>query len=427
MSSEEFKLGYKRTDVGLIPADWAVKRLGELFEVTSSKRVFQSEWKSIGIPFYRARELATLGEAGSVDNELFITREMYEAFKQQHGIPKIGDMLVTGVGTLGKTYVVNDEREFYFKDGNIIWFKVNDSVSSRFLQQLYLTPIVVKQITDGSAGTTVGTYTISGAKKTIIPFPPRSEQDSIADALSAAESLLNKLDRLIEKKRDIKKASMQQLLTGQMRLPGFSGKWETKTIFDLAKRDKDLFDDGDWIESEHITNDGIRLIQTGNIGVGFFTEKETKKYINEKSFATLKCKQLQKGDLLICRLADPAGRACVLPDIGEEKIVTSVDVTIFRPPLTMANRTYLANLFSTPGWLKAVSDRSGGTTHKRISRGSLGRMSIALPPPDEQAAIANILSDMDKEIFDLENRRDKIASLKQGMMQELLTGRIRLI
>ena len=152
--------GYKQTEVGVIPEDWNATRLGDLFEVTSSKRVFQSEWKTYGVPFYRARELAVLGETGKVDNELFITREMYEAFKRSYGVPEVGDMLVTGVGTLGKVYVVAPNHEFYFKDGNIIWFKTAGSVCSDFLRQLYLTPVVKKQIGDGSAGTTVGTYTV---------------------------------------------------------------------------------------------------------------------------------------------------------------------------------------------------------------------------------------------------------------------------
>jgi type I restriction enzyme S subunit len=164
--------------------EWKIKRLGDLFEITSSKRVFQSEWKSGGIPFYRARELAVLGEAGRVQNELFITRELYKKHRRAYGVPSIGDMLVTGVGTLGKVYVVSDDREFYFKDGNIIWFKIEEKMSAAFLRQLYLTEAVQMQVAEGGAGTTVGTYTISAAKKTTIPFPTLAEQTAIAEVLT---------------------------------------------------------------------------------------------------------------------------------------------------------------------------------------------------------------------------------------------------
>ena len=260
-----------------------------------------------------------------------------------------------------------------------------------------------------------------------VACPPLAEQRAIAEVLSDVDALLAGLERLIAKKRNLKQAAMQQLLTGQTRLPGFQGEWEATTLFDVAERKKELFDDGDWIESAHITADGIRLIQTGNIGIGRFVEKDAKKFIHEESFRSLRCKQLNIGDLLICRLADPAGRACVLPDIGEARVVTSVDVTIFRPSLEQVDRVFLANVFSTPEWFRAVSDRSGGTTHKRISRGALGRMPLRLPPRPEQTAIAAVLSDMDAELTALDARREKTRALKQGMMQELLTGRTRLV
>ena len=198
--------------------EWEVKRLRDLFEITSSKRVFQSEWKSEGIPFYRARELAVLGETGQVDNELFITKSLYDSFRTAYGVPEVGDMLVTGVGTLGKVYVVRDEEEFYFKDGNIIWFKIRGAVSAEFLRQLYLTKVVMKQIIDGSAGTTVGTYTISGAKKTEIPFPPLPEQTAIAAVLTEMDGELARLEQRREKTRALKQAMMQELLTGRTRL-----------------------------------------------------------------------------------------------------------------------------------------------------------------------------------------------------------------
>jgi type I restriction enzyme S subunit len=103
-----------------------------------------------------------------------------------------------------------------------------------------------------------------------------------------------------------------------------------------------------------------------------------------------------------------------------------VDVTIFRPPASVADRVFLANFFSMGQWFRAVSDRSGGTTHKRISRGALGRINIVVPSVEEQTAIAAILSDMDAEIAALEAKLAKARRLKQGMMQELLTGGIRL-
>lgn len=202
--------------------------------------------------------------------------------------------------------------------------------------------------------------------------------------------------------------------------------WKIKTLFDLAERKKELFDDGDWIEAAHITTQGIRLIQTGNIGIGKFIEKDDKKYIYESSCISLRCKELKQGDLLICRLAEPAGRSCVLGDISEARVVTSVDVTIFRPSSMLADRYFLSQVFSTSEWFKAVSDLCGGTTHKRISRGALGRLKIKIPPLTEQHAISTILNDVDLLLSTLDKIITKKRDIKQAAMQQLLTGKIRL-
>jgi type I restriction enzyme S subunit len=207
-----------RTRLPGFQGEWEVRRLGDLFEITSSRRVFQREWKSRGVPFYRARELAVLGETGRVDNDLFISESHYKYLRSSSGVPEIGDMLVTGVGTLGKTYVVTDEREFYFKDGNIIWFKIRGRLWPEFLRQLFLTERAMRQIADAAAGTTVGTYTIAAAKRTQIPFPGLPEQAAIAEVLSDMDAELGALEARREKTRALKQAMMQELLTGRTRL-----------------------------------------------------------------------------------------------------------------------------------------------------------------------------------------------------------------
>jgi type I restriction enzyme, S subunit len=196
--------------------------------------------------------------------------------------------------------------------------------------------------------------------------------------------------------------------------------WDVVDLFELAGRKKALFDDGDWIESEHITDEGIRLIQTGNIGIGSYVEKNLKKYIYSSSFEILKCKELQIGDLLICRLAEPAGRSCILPKLEDTRIVTSVDVTIFRPLSNKANRRFLNQIFATRRWLENVSENSGGTTHKRISRGRLAKLVIPLPSLIEQDKIASALCDADELSKSLEKIIEKKRNIKHGAMQKLL-------
>lgn len=254
-----------------------------------------------------------------------------------------------------------------------------------------------------------------------IPLPPTlTEQKAIATALSDVDALISSLEQGITKKKAIKQGAMQELLTP-------NENWKKTCLVELADNRKSQFDDGDWVESEYIIAQGVRLIQTGNIGIGQFKDKGNKKYISEDSFIKLNCKEVLEGDLLICRLAEPAGRACIMPDIGEYKVITSVDVSIFRGNPEAVNRQFLSQLFTTNNWFQKVIEKVGGTTHKRISRGALGKIEIEIPSFIEQKAIAQILNDMDAEITQLESKKAKYQAIKQGMMQELLTGKTRLV
>ncbi len=199
--------------------EWQTVKLGELYEITSSKRVFQSDWKSEGIPFYRAREIVKLSDHGVVDNDLFISREMFKTFQAKYGVPKINDLLVTGVGTIGILYRVKDEKEFYFKDGNIIWFKDKGLVSSNYIEQLFKTAYIKKQILGSSPITTVATYTIDSAKKTNVLLPSRLEQAAISDILTPADTEITILEKKFELLKYQKKYLLNNLITGAIRTP----------------------------------------------------------------------------------------------------------------------------------------------------------------------------------------------------------------
>ncbi len=400
--------GYKHTELGIIPKDWEVKTIGDIGEVKMCKRIFNFQTKSDGpIPFFK---IGTFGKVA----DAYISLELYNNYRQRFSFPNKGDILISAAGTIGRT-IVYDGKPAYFQDSNIVWIDNNEKVIyNKFLYYIFR---VIKYNTEG--GTIQRLYN-SILKNAKFILPSKTEQNNIVTVLTDIDDLIRNVEKLIDKKRAIKQGAMQELLKPKK-------GWKEETVFELAENKKELFDDGDWIEAEFITDRGVRLIQTGNIGIGYYIEKENKKYISKKSFHQLNCKQLYEGDLLVCRLAEPAGRACVLPNISESQIITSVDVTIFRPKKEIANRIFLANLFSTSSWFSKVIEKVGGTTHKRISRSSLGKIPVFLPAIEEQNRIAQMLSDMDEEIQELEKKLAKYKMLKQGMMQNLLTGKIRLV
>ena len=168
-------------DPRINPKGYDIVSISSLFDVGSSKRVFESEWRESGVPFYRAREIVKLSKDGYVDNELFIEEEMYEAYKAKYGVPKAGDLMVTGVGTLGVCYIVKETDRFYFKDGNTLWFKNKGLCDVRFIKDQYDTDFVKEQITANANVSTVGTYTITNANNTLVLLPSLAEQEQYVE------------------------------------------------------------------------------------------------------------------------------------------------------------------------------------------------------------------------------------------------------
>ena len=191
------------------PRNLPVVNIEDLFEVGSSKRVMQKDWKTEGVPFYRAREIVKLSEDGFVDNELFITEEMYKEYSSKYGTPVAGDIMVTGVGTLGVCYLVKESDRFYYKDGNTLCFHNKGSVDSRFILECYKMPFIKEQIDANAGGTTVGTYTIVNAKKTKVFYPPMDEQKKFVELVEQSDKSKFELTQAITRIDDMIKALMQ--------------------------------------------------------------------------------------------------------------------------------------------------------------------------------------------------------------------------
>ena len=197
-------------DPRINPKGYKILPISALFDVGSSKRVFESEWRESGVPFYRAREIVKLSRDGFVDNELFIEEEMYESYKKKYGVPRAGDMMVTGVGTLGVCYIVKETDRFYFKDGNTLWFKNKGLCDVRFIKDQYETDFVRDQIVANANISTVGTYTITNANNTMVLVPPVNEQLKYVEFCRQVDKSKLAIQKSLEKLEILKKSLMQQ-------------------------------------------------------------------------------------------------------------------------------------------------------------------------------------------------------------------------
>ena len=199
--------------------EWHEKTVNDFFVVGSSKRVLQEKWVNTGVPFYRTRELVSLSKNEPFGSEIYISDELFSEIVSKYGKPTEGDFLVSGVGTLGICYQVKENDRFYFKDGNVLWFKKKSGIDSDFFKYCFQSEHMQNQITGQASITTVGTYTIQNAKKTNFNCPPTiDEQRKIASVLLASDTEIATIQNQLDNLKQQKKALMQQLLTGKRRV-----------------------------------------------------------------------------------------------------------------------------------------------------------------------------------------------------------------
>ena len=175
-----------------IPETWKWVKCGDILNIVSAKRVHQSDWQNKGIPFYRAREISKLSKFGTVDNVLFISEELFNSLSV-YGLPEKNDLMVSAVGTLGKTYIVKENDRFYYKDASVLCFKNYAQINAMFLKYAMDSSLMKNQIEANSRGTTVGTLTIVRTSNYIIPLPPLDEQKRIVEKIEELLPLVEKL------------------------------------------------------------------------------------------------------------------------------------------------------------------------------------------------------------------------------------------
>ncbi len=249
--------------------------------------------------------------------------------------------------------------------------------------------------------------------------PSIEEQKRIAAVLLEIDAMISACQDEVENLEQQKKAVMQKLFSQETRFKREDEtdfpQWKKQPILSLCTR----FIDGDWIESKDQSNHGIRLIQTGNIGNGYFNPKEDKKrFISVDTFSNLRCKEVLPGVILISRLPDPAGRACIIPKT-DERMITAVDCTIVRTNSCLLLSTYLVQFYQSVQHFSYVNSMLAGGTRQRITRKLLEDECILLPSIEEQQKIAIFLSEYDTAIQAAEDELSKWQELKKGLLQQM--------
>lgn len=402
---------FKPSEVGPIPEEWEVKALGEVGVFSKGLGVSRSESNSGALPCVRYGEIYTDYNDYIKEFRSFISEKVAAGAK----LMSPGDILFAGSGEtkeeIGKTVAFLGGVDRAYCGGDILILSPSRGYDSKFLGYVCNSQPIVAQKASRGQGDAVVHIRSGSLAEVVIPVPPRPEQEKIAEALSDVDALLAAMTKLIEKKRAIKQGAMQQLLTGKKRLAGFTGKWVEKRLGDVA----------DFMTA---------TTPTASIDLRWYIGTENMladKAGVTQNFASVPYKVVReyiKGDVLTSNIRPYLKKIWLADRNGG----CSTDVLVLRThDRAVCIPEFLVMLVSDDAFFDFAMANAVGTKMPRGDKKVLVNFEVRLPSVPEQQAIASVLSDMDAEIAALEAKRAKYESIKQGMMQELLTGKTRLV
>ncbi|MBC6452716.1 MAG: restriction endonuclease subunit S [Hormoscilla sp. SP5CHS1] len=414
--------GYQKTEVGVIPEDWDVQALSEMCVKIQDGTHFSP---SLGGNDYLYITSKNLGrEALKISNAERIDAIQHRAIYSRCDVRK-GDLLLTKDGVNTGNAALNHLNEEFSLLSSVAFLRFNTKKydPSYFLQQI-LSSDGQNRIKELMSGNAITRLTLEKIRRIQFSVPPLKEQRAIAQTLSDVDGLIAALDKLIAKKRNIKTATMQELLIGKKRLPGFHGEWEMKLLGEMG-----------------VTYGGLNGKTKADFGTGSsqyipFLNIINNVVVDPDDIKTVKVSisenqnQVKMGDLFFngsSETPEKVGMCAVLLTTINHVYLNSFCFGFRLHDDLEADGLFLAYFFRSNEGRKLLYTLAQGTTRYNLSKTNFMKLKLKIPTPQEQRAIATILSDMDAEIAALEKRRAKTKAMKQGMMQELLTGKTRLI
>jgi type I restriction enzyme S subunit len=409
-----------------LPEAWSLVQLGTLGTFLKGSGIRKDEAQSGEIPAVRYGELYTDHQEILRAHRSFISEDVSKTARPiRHG-----DILFAGSGEtkeeIGKcTGFLGDYEAF--AGGDIIIFRPSGA-DPRFLAYLLNSRPLAQQKAQRAQGDAVVHIYPDALSALRLPLPPLHEQQAIAAALSDADGVVAGLERVIAKKRLIKQGAMQDLLTARRRLPGFSGEWEVKMLGNHVR----FLKNGTHSRAQLSDNGPVKNLHYGDIhGASSVTlSPATTPMPTLDQVAAGRLDRLTSGDLVFVDASEDlagVGTSVEILNMGEVEVVSGLHTIAARFDKSVLVDGFKALLQFIPEFRSHLCQLAAGTKVLATNRRHIATAEIALPPPAEQQAIAAVLADMGAEIQTLESRLAKARAVKEGMMQNLLTGRVRLV
>lgn len=415
------KPGYKLTEVGMLPVEWDVTTVGEEFSVQLGKMLDAARNVGVRKPYLGNKAV----QWDRIDSTNLPTVPMSRADIDKYRL-RDGDLLVCEGGEVGRAAIWNGPlEECYFQKA------LHRLRPLRGFEARLLVAILHRWSDRGILANFVTQTSIAHLPRerfmlVPIPRPPQCEQRAITAALSDVDALLGGLDRLIAKKRDLRQAAMQQLLTGRTRLPGFHANWEVKRLGDHVT----FLRHGVNSRAELTVDDPVRYVHYGDIHACRTGMLDPSNLPRLPAANAKALDRLRDGDLILADASEDlagVGKSVEICGVGDTELVSGLHTIAARFDKTVLADGFKAYLQFCPGFSGHLRRLAAGTKVYATNKANVANIEMPLPDIDEQTAIASVLGDMEAELSALEMRRDKTQALKQAMTQELLTGRTRLV
>jgi len=427
MKTQETK--FKQTEIGNIPEDWEVIELKNLCEITSSKRIFRADYVDEGIPFYRSKEIIEKSQGKKISTEFFITEERFNKIKEKYGAPQKMDILISAVGARsGIPYYVNDEEEFYFKDGNLIWFKkFKDKICSKYLFYFLKSDLGQGRLKISMIGSAQEALTIEGVKKIKISLPPLPEQKAIAKILSSLDDKIFLNQRMNETLEAIAQAIFKHWFV-DFEFPNEEGKpykssggemvyneelgkeipkgWRVGRLEEIANLTMGLSPKG---ESYNEKGEGLPLLN----GAADFSEGG----LSPKKFTTQPVRVCKREDIVFCiratigNITFSDGIYC----LGRSVAALSSKEDVYKEFI----------YFILNHHLQRMSSQASGTVIVGLKKNDINNLTFIMPPKKFIEKFHGCISHLFNRIKLNFEEIDSLTKIRDALLPKLMSGEIR--
>lgn len=391
--------------------------LGDLFQVGSSKRVLKSQWRPEGVPFYRGREITSLAKNGFVDNQLYIAPSLYSEHKTKSGVPGPGDIMMTAIGTIGNSYIVRSEDEFYFKDASVLWLKKKSDVISEFVN-LWLQSLPFKNQLSKGNGATVDTLTIKKLQEVKIFLPALSEQRRIVEKLDEAFAAIDKAKQNTEKNlknsQDLFQSEIEKIFKEQGNSVAIKEFAQVKGGKRIPKAEKLL--------SEKTEHPYIRVADFNDCGS---VDLQNIRYISKKVYEQIARYKIFKEDLYISIAGTIGKTGIVPPELDGANLTENACRLVLNENV---NNKYLYYFTKTNSFLDQAGLSTRTTAMPKMALIRLKEIEVPVPNMTEQLKLVEKFEILGKQTQKLQelyrNKLKMLEELRQSILKQAFEGKL---